>query len=52
MKIPQFPLSNEIFNLLLEVKTFIGVMPVISMEAAILIPVALIGVFLHFFWPL
>ena len=51
-EIPQFPLSNEIFNLLLEIKTFIGVMPMISMEATILIPIVLIGVSLHFLWPL
>ena len=51
-EIPQFPLSDEIFNLLLEVKTFIGVMPVISMQAIILIPIALIGVSLHFLWSL
>ena len=47
-EIPQFPLSNEILNLLLEVKTFIGIMPMISMEATILIPIALIGIPLHF----
>ena len=51
-EIPRFPLSNEIFNLLLEVKTFISVMPVISMEATILILIVLIGVSLHFLWPL
>ena len=51
-EIPQFPLSNKILNLLLEVKTFIGIMPIISMEATILIPIALIGIPLHFLWPL
>ena len=51
-EIPQFPLSNEIFNLLLEIKTFVGVMPMVSMEATILIPIALIGISLHFLWPL
>ena len=51
-KIPQLPLSNEIFNLLLEVKAFIGIMPMVSMETTILVPIALIGISLHFLWPL
>ena len=51
-EIPQFPLSNEIFNLLLEIKTFVGVMTMVSMEATILIPIELIGISLHFLWPL
>ena len=51
-EIPYFPLANEIPNLLLEVKTFIDIMPMISMEATILIPIVLIGIPLHFLWPL
>ena len=51
-EIPQFPLSNEILNLLFKVKTFISIMPMISMEATILIPIAFIGIPLHFLWPL
>ena len=51
-EIPQFPLSNEILNLLFEVKTFISIMPMISMEATILIPIVLIGIPLYFLWPL
>ena len=51
-EIPQFPLSNEILNLLLEVKTFISIIPMISMKATILILIALIRIPLHFLWPL
>ena len=51
-KISQLSLPNEIFNLLLQVIALIHVMPVISMEAAILILIALVVISFHFFWPL
>ena len=47
-EIPQLPLSNEILNLLLKVKTFISIMPMISMEATILIPIELVRIPLIF----
>ena len=51
-KIPQLFLPDEILNLLLQVIAFVRVMPVISMEAAILILIALVGISLHLLWPL
>ena len=51
-KISQLSLLDEIFNLLLQVIALIRVMPTISMEAAILILIALVGISLHLLWPL
>ena len=51
-KIPQLSLPNKILNLLLQIIAFICVMPVISMEVAIFVLIALIEISLHFFWPL
>ena len=51
-KIPQLFLLDEILNLLLQVIASIHVMPVISMEEAILVLIALIRISLHFLWPL
>ena len=51
-EIPQFPLPDEIFNLLLQIKTFIRVIPLVFMEAAILIPIALVRISFHFLRPL
>ena len=51
-EIPQFPLLDEILNLLLQIKTLICIMPMVSMEATILVSIALVGVSLHFLRPL
>ena len=51
-EISQFSLPDEILYLLLQIKTLVHVMFVISMEAAILIPIALIRISLHLFRPL
>ena len=51
-KIPQLSLPDEILNMLLQVIAFVRVMPMISMEAAILVLIALIRIFLHLLWPL
>jgi len=51
-KISQLSLPNEIFNLLLQVIALIRVMSVISMEVAILILIAHVGISLHLLWPL
>jgi len=50
-EISQLPLSNEIFYLLLQIKTLIRVMPMVSVKVTILVPIVLIGIFLHFFLP-
>ena len=51
-EISQLPLPDEIFYKLFQIKTLICIMSMVSMEAAILVPIALIGIFLHFFRPL
>ena len=51
-EVSQLPLPNEIFYLLLQIKTLIRIIPMVFVEATILIPVALIGISLHFFQPL
>ena len=51
-KIPQLSLPDEILYLLLQIITLVCVMPVISMEVAILILIALIRISLHLLWPL
>ena len=50
-EISQLSLSNEIFNLLFQIVAFIHVMPMVPMEAAILVPIALVGISLHFLRP-
>ena len=47
-EISQLSLSYKIFNLLFQIVTFIRVVPMVSMEATILVPIALVGVSLHF----
>ena len=47
----QLSLSYKIFNLLIQMVTFVRVVPIVSMEAAILVPIALVGVSLHFLRP-
>ena len=44
----QLSLSYKIFNLLFQIVTFICVVPMVSMEAAILVPIALVGISPHF----
>ena len=51
-KIPQLSFPNEILNLLIQVITFICIMLMISMETAILVLIALVGISLHLLWPL
>ena len=51
-EISQIPLSNEIFYQLLQIKTLVRVMSMVSVEATILAPIALIKISLHFFRPL
>ena len=51
-EISQFSLPDEILYLLLQIKTLIRVMPMVFVEAAILVPIALVGISLHFFRPL
>ena len=51
-EVPQLSLSNEILDLLLQVITFIRVMPMVPMEATIFILIALIGISFHLLWPL
>ena len=50
-EVPQLSLSHKILNLLLQVITFIRVMPMAPMEATILTFIALIGITLHLLWP-
>ena len=45
-EISQMPLSNEIFYLLLQIKTLVHVMPMVSVEATILAPIALVRIFI------
>ena len=51
-KIPQLSLLDKILNLLLQVISFVCVMPVVFIEAAILILIAFIRISLHLLWPL
>ena len=51
-KIPQLSLLDEILNLLLQVIVFVCVMPVISMEGAVLVFIALVRISFHLLWPL
>ena len=51
-EVPQLSLSNEILDLLLQVITLVRVMPMISLEATILILIALVRISFHLFWPL
>ena len=51
-KISQLSLSYKIFNLLFQIVTFVRVVPMVSMEAAILVPIALVGISPHFLRPL
>ena len=50
-EISQFSLSCKIFNLLFQIVTFVRVVPIVSMEAKILVPIALVRISLHFLWP-
>ena len=50
-EISQFSLPNEIFNLLLQIETLVHVMSMVFVEAAILVPIAFVGISLHFLWP-
>ena len=51
-EVSQLPLPNEIFYLLLQIKKLVCIMPMVSVEVAILIPFVLVGISLHFFGPL
>ena len=51
-EISQLSLSYKIFNLLFQIVTFVRVVPMVSMEAAILVPIALVGISPHFLQPL
>ena len=51
-EIPQFSLPDEIFYLLLQIETLIYVMFMVSVEAAILVPIVLVGISLNFLQPL
>ena len=51
-EISQFSLLDEIFNLLVQIIAFVRVMPMVPVEAAILVPIALVGISLYFLWPL
>ena len=51
-KISQFSLPNKILYFLFQIKTLIHVMSMISVEAAILVPIAHVGIPFHFLWPL
>ena len=44
----QLSLSHKIFNLLFQIVTFICVVPMVSMEAAILVPITHVGISPHF----
>ena len=48
-EISQFFLPDEIFYLLLQTKTIVYVMPMVFVEVVILVPIALVGISLHFF---
>ena len=47
-EISQFSLLDEIFNLLVQIIAFVRVMPMVPVEAAILVPIALVGISLYF----
>ena len=51
-EISQFSLPYEILYLLLQIKTLIRITHMVSVKATILVPIALIGISLHFFRPL
>ena len=51
-EVSQLPLPEEIFYMLLQIKTLVCIMPMVSVETTILVPIALIGSSLHFFQPL
>ena len=51
-KIPQFFLPDKILYLLLQVIALVCVMSVVSVEAAILIRITLVRIFLHLLCPL
>ena len=51
-EISQLSLSYNSFNLLFQIVTFVHVLPMVSMEAAILVPIALVEISLHFLRPL
>ena len=51
-KISQFSLPNEIFYLLFQIEIFVRVMPMVSVEVAILVPITIVGISLHFLQPL
>ena len=51
-EISQFSLSDEIFYLLFQIKTLVRVMPMVSVEVVILVPIVFVGISLHFFRPL
>ena len=48
-KFLNFPLPDEILYLLLQIKTLVCVMSMISVQAEILVPIVLVGISFHFF---
>ena len=48
-KASQFSLPDEILYLLLQIKTLVHAMPMISVEAVILVLIVFVGISLHFF---
>ena len=51
-KISQLSLLDEILYMLLQVIALVCVMPVVPVEAAILVLIVLIRISLHLLWPL
>ena len=51
-EMPQLSLSNEILNLLLQVIILVRIMAMISMEARVLVLIALVRITCHLLWPL
>ena len=51
-EISQLSLTYKIFNLLFQIETFVYVVPMVSMEATILVPITFIGISPHFLQPL
>ena len=49
-EVSQLPLPNEIFYLLLQIKTLVCIMLMVSVEVAILIPIVLVGIYLPSFF--
>ena len=47
-EISQLSLSYEIFNLLFQIVTFVRVVPMVSIETTIHVPIALVGISFHF----